>query len=246
MIKRLALAAACAGAVATVAYARPRPAPQPPAVVVLGTADSIKIVLGWQAVTDARQHPVARYLWKIQSGATVLAADSTTALADTFAMARPAAGDTLTVTGSVAARDTRGTLSAWGTSAPIKIPGKPWTPPPTPTPGIDTLALTPPDSALIALETGGVRSIDGNYRVTERDTVDLCGYAWRAGKLAPAVEVTGWSVGNPLILTDIGVSPSRPYCHRFVANVTTGVRVRSVLRYASAKPSLLARLFGIG
>lgn len=247
MLKRVALAAACAAVLASVVYAKPRPAPPPPAVLALGTADSVKIVLAWQPVLDAKGRPVDRYLWKIQSGPTVLAADSTAALADTFAMARPAAGDTLTVTGAVAARDSRGMLSAWGTSAPIKIPGKPWTPPPAPAPGIDTLALTAPDSALIALERStGIPTIDGNYRITERDTIDFCGYVWRAGRLAPSTAVSDWSVGNPVVLSDLGTTPSRAYCHRFVANVATGVQMRRVLHYASSRPSLIARWFGLG
>lgn len=226
------------------ALARAAPRPRAPAVELTGlaTPETAIVAIRWGPVTDARRQPVKRYLWELRSSSSALvAADSTTALADTARIARPAPGDSLIITAAVAARDTRDQLGAWGTSSRLVIPGRPWTPPAAPPVTADTVALGRPDSVwLVAMSgvAGDGTPIKG-YRFVPGDTVDICVYAWKKDALYPGREVANWSSSNPLVMWIAGPSPRGPNCQLVATNpeTPTGQLERS-FRSARAGPGM--------
>lgn len=214
MIKRLVLAAACAAALAVPLHAAPRPkTPRPTITVLAGTADSVFVRIAYGPVTDAKGNPIARYLTQVRvSGSgTILAADSTTFLADTLRIARPAVGDSLLIVAAVAARDTRGTLGFYGLSAPFVAKGKPWTPPPAPPVTGDTVAIL--DSLQVFALSARPDSA-GYYTLKVGETLQLCALEYFHGSGNPVVDP---------VCAGLGAVPSQEIMRE--ASTNRGLRV---------------------
>lgn len=210
---------------AVAAFARQTTAPPPPfvgAYALAGPGDSVRVVIHWSPVKDAAGKPPVSYvvlLGTIPGSAAPLAAGmTTTATADTFVVARPAAGDTLRVQASVAARDSRGVLGAAGLSPVLVILGA-WTPPPAPVVGVDTLApggvsVVPPDSVQIVAVAGSWgRDSTGAIGVTPGDTLELCLLAWRGGASSGAKDPR-WQSLDGDVIWPAGMGGA-PHCERF-------------------------------
>lgn len=215
----------------------------------LGTPDTAVVLVRWGAVVDARGNPVARYLWQLRDlglSATV-AADSTTPpqVADTVRVPRALPGDSTIVQAAVAARDAKGKQSAWGMSARLVIPGRPWLPPPAPSVTVDTLAWTKADSLWVVVETGVLAYEPGTigYGVRAGDTLDVCMYGWRGGVRTAAHVVHDFRSTVPIFTPVAGASSRGAHCRRLAIdrNATVGA-IDNALRYAhTEQPSVVFR-----
>lgn len=218
--------------------------PKMPLRTAFAAPETASVTIRWPAVTDVRGDPVTRYLVKLTSSTgQTLYSDSTTFLSDTVKIARPLPGDSIIVTGQVAARDRKGQLSQWGSSNPLKIPGRPWIPPIAPSPSIDTLALTRPDSAWLLVEKSNYpvkQTAPQAFTLVAGDTVHVCAYSWRGGHLEAGRAVDGWRSTDVTLIWPVGSSSLGSHCEVFATNPNVSGSRRLVLPF-----DRLARLIWI-
>jgi len=164
MRRSLSLAFA-AGLLLVLARCRPAvadaaPAPRDVTVGLLaGTADSLRVHVQWTASSDAAG-AADHYVDSVFAGATLLRAHTSTGLADTVMVARPAAASSITL--SVRVHAIRRTISSaasvqtWSYTQSDVAP---------PAPGgvtVDTLAIVLPAARTVAILPSGFSALPGD------------------------------------------------------------------------------------
>jgi len=183
---------------------RPDMTPARPALTFVQDADSTRLQGSWSAVLDAAGRAVPTYLWRIHRNGITVDSGNITSTTVRRTYPNPTPGDSSVYRLSVIAIDARGVQSQPGLS-PNVVVRSPWTAPPAPIVGLDTLAAAPAVpidsiSLVVVMEDGTVTQNPVFTRAGE--TAQGCVIEWvgRSPRLAagqaPECHVVGVMLGQ--------------------------------------------------